>query len=162
MTMRLTACAMAVALLAGTASFSVPAIAQSASSHTKKLFLSADAIYDAGVRRGTAKSYRSAYVRGFRDGRSSGAYSSLGYVRNSNPGIYIPSVSGNPAYNLWSGAYSDGRYVSYNNANGYMFDRYDAGYARMALASYCTARYQSFDPASGTFLAYDGNRYLCR
>jgi hypothetical protein len=28
--------------------------------------------------------------------------------------------------------------------------------------SYCAARYQSFDPASGTFLADDGYRYYCR
>ena len=34
--------------------------------------------------------------------------------------------------------------------------------ARIGLLSYCTARYQSFDPASGTYVAYDGNRYLCR
>ena len=27
---------------------------------------------------------------------------------------------------------------------------------------YCVARYRSFEPASGTFLAYDGNRYFCR
>ena len=27
---------------------------------------------------------------------------------------------------------------------------------------YCSARYQSFDPASGTFLGDDGNRHYCR
>jgi len=34
--------------------------------------------------------------------------------------------------------------------------------AQNARLSYCAARYQSFDPASGTFLADDGNRYFCR
>ena len=27
--------------------------------------------------------------------------------------------------------------------------------------AYCSARYRSFDQSSGTFLAYDGNRYTC-
>jgi hypothetical protein len=28
--------------------------------------------------------------------------------------------------------------------------------------AYCAQRYRSYDPASDTFLARDGNRYLCR
>ena len=28
--------------------------------------------------------------------------------------------------------------------------------------AYCSQRYRSFDPASGTFLAYDGQRYVCQ
>ena len=28
--------------------------------------------------------------------------------------------------------------------------------------SYCASRYRSFDPASGTYLARDGNRYICQ
>jgi hypothetical protein len=28
--------------------------------------------------------------------------------------------------------------------------------------AYCSQRYRSFDPASGTFLAYDGQRYMCQ
>lgn len=27
--------------------------------------------------------------------------------------------------------------------------------------SYCAQRYRSYDPASGTYLSYDGNRYPC-
>ena len=27
--------------------------------------------------------------------------------------------------------------------------------------NYCASRYRSFDPASGTYLARDGNRYMC-
>lgn len=37
-----------------------------------------------------------------------------------------------------------------------------ASEAQAAHLSYCAARYQSFDPASNTFLANDGNRYYCR
>lgn len=28
--------------------------------------------------------------------------------------------------------------------------------------SYCAAHYRSFEPASGTYLGYDGRRHLCR
>lgn len=28
--------------------------------------------------------------------------------------------------------------------------------------NYCASRYRSFDPASGTYLARDGNRYVCQ
>lgn len=28
--------------------------------------------------------------------------------------------------------------------------------------NYCASRYHSFDPASGTYLASDGNRYVCQ
>jgi hypothetical protein len=199
MTVKTTACATAVALLAGTAFFIAPATAQNApvprhhanisSSHSRQLFMSAVAEYDAGLRRGTANSSRNAYLRGFSDGTSSEAYSVRGYVANSEPGALIPSVSGYSSYDRNAGYYTqpsgysfDGRYASYGNDNAYITDRYDTGYApqglmnaavtpvmtvqapdtRIALWSYCTARYRSFDPASGTFLADDGNRYLCR
>lgn len=195
-----TACATAVALLAGTTFFMAPAAAQNtqkaqhhaniSSSNSRHLFMSAVAEYDAGLRRGTANSSRNAYLRGFRDGTSSEAYSAQGYVVNAEPVAPIPSVSGyssydrNPAYYAQPSGYSsyDGRYVSYGNANGYVTGRYDSGYAaqglmnvavapvamapaanaQAALWSYCAARYSSFDPASGTFLSDDGNRYFCR
>ncbi|SEQ85453.1 BA14K-like protein [Faunimonas pinastri] len=31
-----------------------------------------------------------------------------------------------------------------------------------AWYSYCSSRYRSFDPASGTFLGYDGLRHFCQ
>jgi hypothetical protein len=34
--------------------------------------------------------------------------------------------------------------------------------AQNARLGYCAARYQSFDPASGTFLGEDGYRHCCR
>ena len=198
MTMKTATCAMAVALLAGTASFTVPAAAQyapmpqrhakMAPTHAQKQFLSAVAIYDAGLRRGTASSSRNAYLRGFKDGTTTEAYSPRVSVVNSAPAEPILSVAGystydrNPAYYRSNSGYSsyDGRSAAYDN--GALYDRYDAGYAprglmdvvvapvatasaleaRAAMLNYCTARYQSFDPASGTFLADDGNRYFCR
>jgi BA14K-like protein len=29
-------------------------------------------------------------------------------------------------------------------------------------ASYCAQRYRSYDPASGTFMGYDGRRHPCQ
>ena len=199
MTFKTAACAMAVALLAGTASFVVPAVAQNApmpSSHakkilvTKKLFMSAVAEYDAGLRRGRAASDRHAYLRGFRDGTSSEAYSSRAYVVNPAPSYAVPA----PQYSSYGrdadyapgiGRYSsyDGRSVSYGGTDSYVSDRYDNGSApvaglmdvvtvpltttpylvtRAAQVDYCVARYQSYDPASGTFLGNDGYRHYCR
>jgi BA14K-like protein len=198
MTMRTAACAIAVALLAGTASFTVPAAAQNAPmpqrhakiapSHTQKEFLNAVALYDAGLRRGTANSARNAYLRGFRDGTTTEAYTPRVPVVNSAPAEPVLSVAGystydrNAAYYSRSSGYTsyDGRSAAYDN--GRLYDRYDAGYvprglmdvvvapaatapaveAQAAMMNYCTARYQSFDPASGTYLADDGNRYFCR
>ncbi len=200
MTIKTATRAMAVVLLAGTASFAVPVAVQSApmpskhakmsSSHVKKMFLDAVAVYDAGLRQGMAKSSRSAYLRGFRDGTSSEAYNPRGSLVDSyvgapiaaDPGyssygraaVYTPATAGYSSY--------DNRSVSYGVANGYGAGRYDSGYAprglmdvvvapvataaylpaRSAGWSYCAARYQSFDPASGTFLADDGYRYYCR
>lgn len=40
-----------------------------------------------------------------------------------------------------------------------------AGQANAAAqqhAAYCAQRYRSYDPASNTFLARDGNRYICQ
>jgi hypothetical protein len=197
MTMK-TACAMAVALLAGTASFTAPAAAQNAPmpqrhakvapSHAQKQLLNAVVVYEAGIRRGTANSSRDAYLRGFRDGTTTEAYSSRVSVANSAPAEPIVSVGGystydrNTAYYPRNNGYASnyGRATAYEN--GSLYDRYDAGYAprglmdvvvapaattpameaQAAMMSYCTARYQSFDPASGTFLADDGNRYFCR
>jgi hypothetical protein len=188
MTMKTAACAMAVTLLASGAAFTVPAAAQYAPGphHTQKQFLKAVAVYDAGLRRGTANASRNAYLRGFRDGTTTEAYSSRvsvvspvapvlsGYSTYDRNAAYYPANNGYASY--------DGRYADYANTNGQLYDRYDAGYAprglmdvvvapvapapafaaRAAMMNYCTARYQSFDPASGTFLADDGNRYLCR
>jgi hypothetical protein len=207
-------CATAVALLAGTACFAVQAEARDPAtpagqlkvwtSHSnKKLYMNAAAVYNAGIQRGSARSSRSAYLRGFRDGTSTTAYTSRQYVVNTAP-FYsgAPVYSAAPAYGYSSynrdavygpavGGYAyDGRTVALGygngngngNGNGYGYSQYNAGYAprglmdvavtpvvttqpleaQSARLSYCAARYQSFDPASGTFLADDGYRYYCR
>jgi hypothetical protein len=230
MTMTTTVCATAVALIAGTACFAVPAEARDPTlpagqykvltNHgSKKLYMSAGAVYDAGVRRGSARSSRDAYLRGFRDGNSTAAYTSRQYVVNSAP-VYAaaPAYSAAPAYaaapaygySSYSGdtastpaipgyAYN-GATVALGNSPGYNYGygntygdgQYNAGQynaaqnnaiyaprglmdmavapvvtaqpleAQNARLSYCAARYQSFDPASGTFLGDDGYRHFCR
>jgi len=209
MTIKTTVCAMAVALLSGTAFFPAPASAQGAPwpssmpkcrrATLKKLFLSAVAVYDAGFAAAPRSPLAMPISAAFRDGTSTEAYSSRGYLVDSYTGyppapapayssydrgaVYAPGYGGNSSYDGRSVSY-DGRSVAYGDGYGYRSDRYDAGYVpsglmdvavvpvaavaapasevRSAHWSYCAARYQTFDPASDTFLASDGNRYFCR
>jgi hypothetical protein len=72
------------------------------------------------------------------------------------PPVAYP-VGGYPAY--------PGFPVSYYYEDTYIY----SGPPRVAVAdvsdpnwiSYCSAKYRSFDPATGTFLGYDGLRHLC-
>jgi hypothetical protein len=63
-------------------------------------------------------------------------------------------------------AYSD----PYYSGDGYAYnDYYDggspaySGYVESSAAdpTYCAQRYRSYDPASGTYLGYDGLRHPC-
>ncbi len=223
MTIKTTVCATAVALLAGTACFAVQAEARSPAtpasqakvwtSHgNKRLYMSAGAVYDAGVQRGSARASRDAYLRGFRDGTSTAAYTSRQYVVNSAP-VYssaptyavAPAYSAAPAYGYstygrntpytpaytpavagysynggtvalgdsYGNTYGDSQYnVGQDNADYAPRGLMDAAAAPVVMVqpleaqnarlSYCAARYQSFDPGSGTFLADDGFRHYCR
>ena len=62
--------------------------------------------------------------------------------------------------------YGNGYYV----APGYYDYGYDDGYAYEppvvvgtdpSAVAYCEKRFRSYDPASGTYLGYDGNRHPC-
>jgi hypothetical protein len=57
--------------------------------------------------------------------------------------------------------YYDNGYSGYDN--GYSSSDGDPGYVVSSGAdpSYCAQRYQSYDPASGTYLGYDGLRHPC-
>jgi len=150
--MKTAACAVAVTLLAGTAALPVPAAAQTAltsSSHAKRLYLSADAVYDAGLRRGRANASHNAYLRGFRDGTSRGAYNSGTYVVSPYvanpvapaagyslfdraPGYARPTDTYDSSYGVRSVTYDNG-YAADRYDNGYASDRYDAGYVPPGL-----------------------------
>jgi hypothetical protein len=170
MTTKIAACAMVVALFASTAALPVPAAAQTAlnssshakvwSSNGKRLFLSANAVYDAGLRRGRANSSHNAYLRGFRDGTGSVAYNSGGYVVNryENNRIaeapyagyrlydrapdYAPAVdtysSYGDSYGVRSVPYGDG-YASARYDIGYASDRYDNRYVPPGLLNVAAA-----------------------
>jgi hypothetical protein len=54
----------------------------------------------------------------------------------------------------------DPGYYSYGYDPGYNSYGYDYGYADRDV-TYCEQRYRSYDPASGTYLGYDGLRHPC-
>ncbi|HXH47367.1 MAG TPA: BA14K family protein [Bradyrhizobium sp.] len=65
-----------------------------------------------------------------------------------------------------------GSYAYYGSGYGYYDDPYDYGYydePSVAIvqdgggdsAAYCAQRFKSYDPASGTYLGYDGKRHPC-
>ena len=76
------------------------------------------------------------------------------------------------AYAAYGGAgyydYGPGYYDDTYYDNTYYDNGYDDG-ATVAVvpggvgvdANYCAQRYRSYDPASGTYLGYDGQRYPC-
>src|SRR5215472_10289162 len=71
---------------------------------------------------------------------------------------------------LWAPGYYgyyDGYYPGYAYAPGYAYGdtyAYEPGYTSVpggGNGAYCAQRYRSYDPASGTFLGYDGIRHPC-
>jgi len=67
---------------------------------------------------------------------------------------------------LWAPGYYgyyDGYYPGYAYAPGYAYGD-TSGYTSVpggGNGAYCAQRYRSYDPASGTFLGYDGIRHPC-
>jgi hypothetical protein len=77
----------------------------------------------------------------------------------------------------YNGYYNNGYYNNgyYNNGyynNGYSYGGYDPGYASAPgyqqgyvaggnAVGYCQQRFRSYDPASGTYLGFDGLRHPC-
>jgi hypothetical protein len=60
-------------------------------------------------------------------------------------------------------AYSDPYYSYYDDSYGYYDDTVVAAAppAGDDAVAYCMRRYKSYDPASGTYLGYDGQRHPC-
>lgn len=82
--------------------------------------------------------------RRFRDG------SNFAFGFGFGPGYYDDTY----AYN--DGPYYDDSYAYYGGDDGYVSANAGGG-----DAAYCMQRYRSYDPASGTFLGYDGLRHPC-
>lgn len=97
---------------------------------------------------------------GYAGGNWNGGYR----PRHRPPGGYWPGVAAGVAAGVAiGGSYYD---PYYNNSYGYYDDGYyDDGAVAVAPGgdevAYCRQRYRSYDPASGTFLGYDGQRYPC-
>jgi hypothetical protein len=141
----------------------------------------------AGLDRGVVRS-RAFYARGYDDGAyrvSSvpGDQYAYGYVRPE--GVYGArryNGYGYSPYAGYDGGYAPGHggygpYAAYENGftpvgallggmaglavggatASYRYEQHNSG----AWLAYCSAKYRSFDPGSGTFLANDGNRYYC-
>ncbi|RZN17887.1 BA14K family protein, partial [Bradyrhizobium sp. Leo121] len=91
-----------------------------------------------------------------------GGYGHRGY--GVWPGIAAGAVIGGA---LASSAYYDDYYGGYGYAPSYYDDGYYDDSAAVAVApgggdvAYCQQRYKSYDPASGTYLGYDGQRHPC-
>jgi BA14K-like protein len=64
---------------------------------------------------------------------------------------------GNDYYDYDSGP----GYYSYGYDPGYTAYRYSAPNYASGGAAYCAQRYRSYDPASGTYLGFDGLRHPC-
>jgi BA14K-like protein len=175
MTNKITVCVIAASVLVVAVSGSLPALAQSGSAssgHTKKM-ISTSAAYRAGLQHGIA--LRSAYDRGYIDGtRMVVSRSSADTVNPTIPSSgYSTDYQNSSAYHSadynqptgraspYEGLYASSQIPDGNVATAYAASKAIPQYSAEAYR-YCVARYRSFDPASGTFLAYDGNRYYCR
>jgi BA14K-like protein len=67
---------------------------------------------------------------------------------------YSPYGTGPSGYNSYNYDYAPGGY-SYGPGNSYSYSAGDND------DSYCSQRFRSYDPASGTYLGYDGQRHPC-
>ena len=71
----------------------------------------------------------------------------------SAPVYGAPTTPYDPSLPVQAGPVYSGGYV----ASGYAPSRGSAEWN-----AYCASKYRSFDPATGTFLGYDGQRHYCR
>jgi hypothetical protein len=71
-------------------------------------------------------------------------------------GALLGSALAAPGYYYAPGYYDDPGYYGAPDA-----EVYGEGPADPNAEAYCARRYRSYDPASGTFLGYDGARHPC-
>jgi BA14K-like protein len=57
------------------------------------------------------------------------------------------------------GYYSDQNYPGYSP--GYVYDAAPVAYNNGGSVAYCEQTYRTYDPASGSYLGYDGFRHAC-
>jgi len=79
------------------------------------------------------------------------------------PGLVAGAVVGGAiaATQPWNyGYYGDYAYAPGYYAPSYSYE-YSPGYGGGDASAYCAQRFRSYDPASGTYLGYDGERHPC-
>ncbi len=84
----------------------------------------------------------------------------------ATPGLgkAAPAATENVQYRRWHGGGGAGALIGGLAAGAIIGGAIAAGQANAAAqqnAAYCARRYRSYDPASGTYLNNDGNRYPC-
>ncbi|CCE04364.1 conserved hypothetical protein [Bradyrhizobium sp. STM 3843] len=77
------------------------------------------------------------------------------------PGVAVGAALGSYAYYGGPDYYYDDYSPDYYTDYSYYDDSAPVAVAAGGDASYCAQRYRSYDPASGTYLGYDGLRHPC-
>jgi len=77
---------------------------------------------------------------------------------------FVAGLAAGSALGLgYDGYYGGGYYGDGYYGDGYAYNDYGPGYVVSSEndVAYCEQRYHSYDPASGTYLGYDGLRHPC-
>jgi hypothetical protein len=99
-------------------------------------------------------------------GRGGGRYAGGGYRHGYGQGLgFVGGLAVGSALGYgYGGYYGDDYYAD----NGYYDGGYDSGPSYVVSSGqngdsdYCAQRYKSYDPASGTYLGFDGLRHPCQ
>jgi hypothetical protein len=91
---------------------------------------------------------------GYSSSYGSSGYDSYAYAPGSRS-RYNVDYGTTPGYNYSPSGYNS-RYYAPGGSSGY-----SAGYTAGDSSAYCKQRFRSYDPASGTYLGYDGQRHPC-
>lgn len=95
--------------------------------------------------------YQGYYNQGYYDQGYRRSYGGRQYYRDNGPVGAAAGVVGGAAET--AGAVATAPFRAFDNRDSYaMASQGD---------SYCAQRYRSYDPASGTFMGYDGQRHPC-
>lgn len=110
---------------------------------------------------GAAAGFAAGAIVGSAVGAGGYYYGPYGYGYS---GYYGPDYAyDSPSYGGRYG-YADSGYGPYASDDTYGYDGYAQGggaYASGDGASYCAQRYRSYNPATGTYLGFDGLRHSC-
>jgi BA14K-like protein len=151
----------AAALALGTASFAAPADAAPITAPSSLQTAAAPPVETVAWRGGwRGRGWGPAAVAGAIVGGAIAAAQpwnwGYGYYPSYDAYAYYPGYGYGYGYDYAPGyAYSPG-YTGYAYSPGYT-----TGYSGGSDDAYCSQRFRSYDPASGTYMGYDGRRHSC-